>query len=463
MKKQLVIIPLLAIFLQSHAQNLVPNAGFEVSDKTGMPDGWTYSAPREEISPVFSIDNTVSRSGKNSAMIRAAGSPGTYGLWSVRFTGTEGKRSDFKPLNTMPDSLFLGGRTYLVGCYYRTSGIDAGKHVRIKVTWTDTNGNELLTEFLKGSSEKDGWLHTSGIRTAPLNTAGISISLILQWTDKGTVWWDDIYVREAPAPQPRPVNLAAASSRPGYKSTTEKNLEFYSDVIAKAGKAGADILCLGEGITVVSTGRSYVDVSETIPGPATKILGEAAKKAGIYVVAGIYEREGSLVYNTAILIDRQGNVAGKYRKTHLPQTEVEGGLTPGSEYPVFQTDFGKIGIEICYDNFFPEVVRNLVKNGAEIIFCPIWGDIRGFSTEWDIVARARAIDNAVHFVASMYEKEGSIIIDPDGKILSRSTGSGDFIISKTDLGKRTFERWLSNKSFGEWKNLFPNEMRPETY
>jgi predicted amidohydrolase len=463
MKKHLIIITALSIFLQSNAQNLVPNPGFEIRNRQGMPDGWTNSAPRNEISPEFSIDNSVSHSGKNSAMIRAAGSAGTYGWWSVKFSGAEGRKSAFKPLNTMPDSLFLGGRTYLIGCYYKTSGMDAGKHVRIKITWTDSEENELLTEFLAGNSAMDGWVHVKGIRTAPLNSAGISISLILQWTDTGTVWWDDVYVQEAPALQPRPVNLAAAASRPGHKSTPEKNLEFYSGMIMKAGEAKADILCLGEGVTVVSTGRSYVDVSETIPGPTTKILGEAAKKAGIYVVAGIYEREGSLVYNTAVLIDRQGNVAGKYRKTHLPQTEVEGGLTPGSEYPVFETDFGKIGIEICYDNFFPEVVRNLVMNGAEIIFCPIWGDIRGFSSEWDIVARARAIDNAVHFVASMYEKEGSIIIDPDGKILKRSTGSEDFIISGTDLGKRTFERWLSNKSYGEWKNLFPSEMRPETY
>jgi predicted amidohydrolase len=463
MRKLLIIIPVLAIFLQSNAQNLVPNPGFEILDKQGMPGLWTNSAPRKEISPEFGIDNTVSHSGKNSAMIRSAGSAGTYGWWSAKFSGPEGKRSEFKPLNTMPDSLFLGGRTYLIGCYYKTSGMDAGKHVRVKITWTDSNDNELLTEFLAASSVIDGWVQVKGLRTAPLNSAGIIISLILQWTDKGTVWWDDIYVQEAPAMQPRPVSIASAASRPGYKSTTENNLGFYSDVIMKAGRAGADILCLGEGVTVVSTGRSYVDVSETIPGPSTKILGEAAKNAGIYVVAGIYEREGSLVYNTAVLIDRHGKVAGKYRKTHLPQTEVEGGLTPGSEYPVFETDFGKIGIEICYDNFFPEVARNLVMNGAEIIFCPIWGDIRGFSSEWDIVARARAIDNAVHFAASMYEKEGSIIIDPDGKILSRSTGSEDFIISKTDLGKRTFERWLSNKSYGEWKNLFPSEMRTETY
>jgi predicted amidohydrolase len=180
-------------------------------------------------------------------------------------------------------------------------------------------------------------------------------------------------------------------------------------------------------------------------------------------VAGIYEREGSLIYNTAILIDRQGNVAGKYRKVHLPQTEVEGGLTPGEEYPVFKTDFGTIGIEICYDNFFPEEAKSLMLNGAEIILLPIWGDIRGNDYEWDIVARARAIDNSAFLVASMYDGKGSLISDPNGRILQNSDKSEGLITAVIDLNNRTFERYLSVKAFGEWRNLMPQERRGDTY
>ena len=66
----------------------------------------------------------------------------------------------------------------------------------------------------------------------------------------------------------------------------------------------------------------------------------------------LYEREGPAIYNTAVLIDRAGNLAGKYRKVQLPYEEIEGGLTPGSDYPVFQTDFGTVGLMICYDSEF---------------------------------------------------------------------------------------------------------------
>ncbi|MBL8235399.1 MAG: carbon-nitrogen hydrolase family protein, partial [Bryobacterales bacterium] len=108
-------------------------------------------------------------------------------------------------------------------------------------------------------------------------------------------------------------------------------------------------------------------------GPTTESLGKVAKQRKAYIVAGIYEREGGAIYNTAVLIDRAGEVAGKYRKVYLPREEVEGGLTPGAHFPVFSTDFGKLGLMICYDVFFSDPARHLTNQGAEIIAMPIWG------------------------------------------------------------------------------------------
>jgi predicted amidohydrolase len=447
------------------SKNLVANPGFEFADPgKELPQGWQTTFPRVEIAPEFRIDNSVSRTGKNSVKISSSGSKGTYGSLLTTVKGIVSDLIDFKRVNTVSRSEFLGSKSYMVGCYYKTSGIEfPEKNIRMKISWLDKTGNELFTEFISTQSEEKGWYHIAELKNAPFNAAALRLNLILQWEESGTVWWDDVHVEEAPAQSLRMVKVAAASNWPGHPSTTEKNLQFYADKISEAGKLGADLLCLGEGITMVSTGKSFEETAETVPGPTSRILGEAARKANMYVVAGIYEHEASLIYNTAILIDRQGNVAGKYRKTHLPQTEVEGGLTPCDTYPVFNTDFGKIGIEICYDNFYPEVARSLMLNGAEIVLCPIWGDIRGLNYEWDIVARARAIDNSVFFVASMYEPKGSLIIDPDGKILAAADGNSGLIISEIDLNMRTFERWLSVKSYGEWKNLFPKERRSETY
>ena len=98
-----------------------------------------------------------------------------------------------------------------------------------------------------------------------------------------------------------------------------------------------------------------------------------ARELRSYVVGGLYERVGPVVYNTAVLIDRDGKLAGRYRKTHLPREEWEAGITPGDSYPVFTTDFGKIGLMISWDVQFPEPWRELGLQGAELVLMPIWG------------------------------------------------------------------------------------------
>ena len=95
-----------------------------------------------------------------------------------------------------------------------------------------------------------------------------------------------------------------------------------------------------EATSAVDTGLSYAEVADTIPGSITEQYGELARKKNCYIVAGIDEREGAAVYNSAVLIDRKGRVAGKYRKVYIPREEIEVGITPGKDYPVFDTDFG---------------------------------------------------------------------------------------------------------------------------
>ena len=83
------------------------------------------------------------------------------------------------------------------------------------------------------------------------------------------------------------------------------------------------------------------------------------------------EREGAAIYNTAVLLDRTGKLMGKYRKVYLPREEIQGGLTPGNDFPVFDTDFGKVGMMICWDVEYADPARALALNGAEIILLPI--------------------------------------------------------------------------------------------
>jgi len=206
-----------------------------------------------------------------------------------------------------------------------------------------------------------------------------------------------------------------------------------------------DVILLPEGITVVGTGKTYAEVAETIPGPTTARLGDLARSRSSYVAAGIYEREGTAIYNTAVLIDRAGNVEGKYRKVYLPREEVEAGLTPGGDYPVFRTDFGAVGLMICYDVFFADPARALATRGAEIILMPIWG---GDET----LAKARAIENKVFLVASGYDHP-TYIMDPDGEMLSMARNRGAAAIATVDLNKRYLDQWLGDMHGRRMKEL----------
>jgi predicted amidohydrolase len=253
---------------------------------------------------------------------------------------------------------------------------------------------------------------------------------------------------EDPSPRQRVVRAITIYHRPrGTKSAAESVAGFCKLVEAAAAQK-PDVICLPEGITVIGNGKSYPEVSEPIPGPTTRTLGGLAAKLGCYIVAGIYERVGSVIYNSAVLLDRKGQVAGVYRKTHLPREEVEGGLTPGDEYPVFQTDFGKVGLMICWDLQFPEPARALALQGAEVILLPIWGGS-------EVLARARAIENHLFLITSSYDMK-TFIVDPTGSILAEATTEHPIALAELQLDRALLQPWLGNMKPRTWKERRPD-------
>src|SRR5262249_41262745 len=148
-----------------------------------------------------------------------------------------------------------------------------------------------------------------------------------------------------------------------------------------------------------------------------------AKTNHIYVVLSLYERDGTVVYNTAILLDPNGKLIGKYRKVCLPHGEIEAGVTPGKDYPVFETKFGKVGMMVCYDGFFPEGARELTNRGAEVIAWPVWGCN-------PLLAQARACENHVYLVSSTYtdvKNDWTItaVYDHSGKPMAKALKWGE--------------------------------------
>lgn len=336
------------------------------------------------------------------------------------------------------------------------------RNVLVRLTWTkqgkplEDGGPGLL---MRGPSlDGEGLLFEDAL-AAPAGSDGARLSLEVKWPRGGTVVWRSASVRPAPAPKPRPVKIGTVYLKPS-RSTPEKNLQLFSDQIDAAGKLKLDIVCLPEAILMIGTGRSAAQCAEPIPGPSTRHLGEVARRNRLWVVAGLYEQDGARVYNTAVLLDREGRLAGKYRKIHLPREEWKQGVTPGSEYPVFRTDFGNVAIQICYDWFFPEIDTILAMRGAEIVFAPTWGTTfadRGGRVEGENVFRVRARDNGIFLVPSVYDGS-SLVIDPLGRVLASNRGQSGLFWTEVDLGQRESLWWV-----GHWRSIGPRDRMPETY
>jgi predicted amidohydrolase len=353
------------------------------------------------------------------------------------------------------------GRAYAIEADCQTDNLDAPyRSLLIRVTWL--SGNQLIHPagmLVRGPTVAGGKLVFRDTLVAPENADGAEVSIEARWLGGGSVCFNRASMQATAPPKPRMVRIGTVYLRP-RGSTPEKNVDLFCQQIDDAGAQKLDIVCLPECITVIGTGRTGVECAEPIPGPSCEKLGAAALRNRIWVVAGLYERDGDRIYNTAVLIDREGRVAGKYRKVHLPREEWKKGITPGHEYPVFQTDFGTVAIQICYDWFFPEPEAIFAAKGAEIIFAPTWGntlpDAEG-EAKGETIFRARARDNGLYMVPSVYDGN-SLIIDPLGRILVSNNGQSGLFWAEVDLNRRECLRWV-----GYWRSIGPRDRMPTTY
>lgn len=396
----------------------------------GSPGGWTTWSPRAEIAPHFSVDNEAGRTKTGSLRIEAGHNPAALGAWR-------------RQVDTVTP-----GRTYRFTAYYRTRNVaHAGRSVFAQVGWLDKKGERLrLPDIARDDcAEEGGWRRVECVAAAPEEARSVVIELALGWAPGGVVWWDDVTLEEVATPR-RVARALTVYHRPQSTGDPAVSVAEFCRVVEAAAVQKPDIICLPEGITVIGTGKTYAEVSEPVPGPTTRTLGALAKKMHSYIVAGLIERDATTIYNTAVLVGRGGELVGKYRKTHLPQTEVEGGLTPGDAYPVFQTDFGTIGLLICWDIQFPEPARALALQGAEMILLPIWG---GSET----LARARAIENHVFLITSSYDMK-TFIVDPTGDVRAEATREKPVVLAELDLEKRIVQPWL-----GDMKTRWIKERR----
>ncbi len=443
MKKKMLCIQT-AIFLivlspMSRAQNLITNPGFESSNSSAP--GWTITGPVETMQPVTTLDAGMKFSGSGSLKM-ASTNPNCHGraVQSVNVTG---------------------GKTYFFSARFKTDKISSiHRDVMIRVRWLngkEQTGYNFVYDVTEGA---DGWyLASDKVRAADSSTSA-EISLEFRWST-GTVWWDDISMSPCAAEPPRNVKVATFYFRP-HGPTVEKNISMMSEMLDRAGKAGCDIVCLPEGWPTCDTDLGMTKTeANTIGGSASRMMAAKAREYKMYIVSGLYDWSGDTLKNIAVLYDREGNIQGVYEKIQLPDSETEGGAVPGNSFPVFTTDFGRIGILICWDSAFPEISRILALNGAEILFCPIWGDVRG-PESWKITARARAIDNGVYFVTNIFDGH-SVIVNPAGEILQESGTQGTMLTATIDLNFNPPWDWIGNAGRGTWKGVWRKDRRSDIF
>ncbi len=211
-------------------------------------------------------------------------------------------------------------------------------------------------------------------------------------------------------------------------------------MIADAAEKGADLVVLPElfstGYQLDVVGPRINELAEPVDGPTVMSLQKAARDASCYVVAGLaltHELTG-IVYNSSVFIDREGQVLGTYDKQHLWALE-RFYFRSGSECPVFDTDFGRVGIMICYDMGFPEVARMLALQGADLVVCPSAWCAEDMDV-WNVNVPARALENTVFLAAvnRFGSEEGlvmpghTMVCNPRGQVVAKLGEEADGVL-----------------------------------
>ncbi len=257
-------------------------------------------------------------------------------------------------------------------------------------------------------------------------------------------------------------------------SDPKANLRKTLAAAATAASRGAQIICTQELFRsqyfCQAEDHKYFELAESIPGPTTKAFQKFAKQKRVVVIASLFEKRASGIYhNTAIVIDADGMLLGLYRKMHIPDDPLyyeKFYFTPGDlGFRSWQTRYGKIGVLVCWDQWYPEAARLTAMQGAEILFYPTaigWhpeekaGEGERQHSSWETIQRAHAIANGC-FVAVPnrigHEKlagEGiqfwgqSFVAGTSGEILARaSLDKEEILVVPVDLGRvdRTRTHW----------------------
>jgi deaminated glutathione amidase len=233
-----------------------------------------------------------------------------------------------------------------------------------------------------------------------------------------------------------------------------ENIRAACAMIDRAAGAGADLAVLPECVDYLGPKAGALDAAEVIPGPTSEAFAAKARQHGIWVLGGsireVSEDPGHN-YNTSLLFDRNGAIVAKYRKIHLFDIELAGNvsaqesatISPGGEIVVAEIEGHRAGLSICYDLRFPELYRAAALDGAELLFVPAAFTTFTGKDHWEILLRARAIENQCFVIAAgqfgKHEPNNScygrsMVIDPWGTVLATAPDGVGMAVADLDFG-----------------------------
>lgn len=246
--------------------------------------------------------------------------------------------------------------------------------------------------------------------------------------------------------------LRVAALQLSSQKDKNENIEKALGLIKSAKTQGARLVVLPELFNCCSTLEDIVKKAESVPGPTINLLARKARQNKIYILCGsIMERaRKGRAFNTSVLLGPRGQILGIYRKIHLFDIDIPKGIRfkesesilPGSELTTARVDGYMVGLSICYDLRFPELFRALRLRGAEIILLPSAFTTFTGKDHWEVLLRARAIENQVYIVAPnqlgthpnrITTLGRSMIVDPWGTVLTQAPDKETLVVADLDL------------------------------
>jgi predicted amidohydrolase len=346
-------------------------------------------------------------------------------------------------------------RRYKVTVLATLSGIGSPRHQ----TWVQIDGggdDDHFRVIADVHPQPDGKCRYEMVVNVQKKEAVLDVLLVR--CPAGRIVVERTEVEELPAAKSRWCRVCAFHDYLAYhpgRTALEDCREFAVDIdrAVKESPHPLDLLVLPEACNHVGVEGPHWISAVQPDGLEVAELSRAAARNRVWIVAGLYLYDGDTIYNSAVLLDRHGQIAGVYRKVQLPNQEWTDGFRPGNDLPVFDTDFGRIGIMICHDTMYPEVARGLALRGAELIAVPIWGG-------QEVSVRSRAVENGVWVVCSGFDYP-SQIIDPAGAMIAEAKlprGTKKFLYHKIDLANPPIQPW-----YGVMKDLQYKERRDDLY